>query len=111
MNRTWYHSSSCCKYNRSEVVSHLKVKSHGAAVKMSVSVVQPCQGMEGAAWIQGDDPKQKKESQTRRDRSVPLEVPEKERQKGDLETMYGTSFVATWGAGNTEKEVGLGSGS
>lgn len=66
--------------------------------------------MEAAGWIQGDGPKQK-ESQTRRDQGVPLEVPEKKRQKGDLEIMYGASFVATWGAGNTEKEVGLGSGS
>lgn len=54
---------------------------------------------------------QKKESQTRRGQAVPLEVPEKERQKGDLETMYGASSVATCGAGNTDKEVGLGSGS
>lgn len=33
---------------------------------------------------------------------VPLEVPEKERQKGDLETMYGASFVATWGRQHRE---------
>lgn len=64
----------------------------------------------------GPDPSRRsraKERQTRRDQNRPLEVLEKERQKGDPETMCGASFVATWGGGQatqgrkSDSEVGL----
>lgn len=80
---------------------------------MSMSIVKACwkSCRRKLDWIQVDGPKQKKESQTEMDQDVALKVLEKERQKGDQETMCGASLLATRGVCNTEKEVRLRVGS
>lgn len=74
---------------------------------MSMSIVKACRKScrKTLDWIQVDGPKQKKESQTKTDQDVPLKVLEKERQKGDQETMCGASLLTTRGVRNTEKKV------
>lgn len=71
------------------------------ALQMSMSIVKVCWGgcRRKLDWIQVDGSKQKQESQTKIDQDAPLKVLEKERQKGDQETMCGATLLATRGAG------------